>query len=103
MNCEDVWKKYSIIRSLPPNSRHHCPRCGVLLLTTDLAEHEGHGARSGVSDEELSQPTCLVTPREDKKSQAVRKALPPNCCAICANVHSNFTSPIPHCNSYFWN
>ena len=72
INCEELWKKYSVVNSLPPDGRYHCPRCGVLLLNSDLAEHEGHGTRSGVSDEELLEPTCLVTPKDNKKSQAVR-------------------------------
>ena len=72
LNCEELWKKYSVVRTLPPDRRYHCPRCGVLLLDSDLDEHEEHGSRRGVSDEELAVPTCLVTPRGNKKSQAVR-------------------------------
>ena len=60
------------MRSLPPDRRYHCPHCGVLLLNSDLAQHEGHGTRSGVLDEQLLEPTCLVTPKDNKKSQAVR-------------------------------
>ena len=60
------------MRTLPPDRRYHCPRCGVLVLDSDLGEHEGHGSRRGVSDEELATPSCLVTPRDNKKSQAVR-------------------------------
>lgn len=71
LNCEEIRKKYSVVKSLPPDSRHHCPRCGVLLLDSDLAKHDGHGIIGGVSDEELLEPTRLVTPRDNKKSQAV--------------------------------
>ena len=73
MNCEEIWRKYSIVRTLPPERRHHCPRCGVLLLESDLVQHDrGHGTRSGVTDEQLLEPTSLVTPKDNKKSQAVR-------------------------------
>ena len=76
INCEELWKKYSVVKSLPPESRHHCPRCGVLLLNSDLSKHEGHGIRIGVSDDQLSEPTSLVTARDNKKSQAVRTIIP---------------------------
>ena len=72
MNCEELWKKYSKVRSLPPSRRYHCPQCGVILLNSDLAQHEGHGTRADVTDEQLLEPTCLVTPKDNKKSQAVR-------------------------------
>ena len=72
INCEEVWGKYSTVRTLPPSRRYHCSRCGVLLLESDLSHHEGHGAGSGVTDEQLLEPTCLVTPKDNKKSQAVR-------------------------------
>lgn len=91
LNCEEVWKKYSIVSSLPPHNRHHCPRCGVLLLTSDLAEHEGHGVKSGVTDKQLCEPTCLVTPRENKKSQAVRKQRLSHQCFYQYYMHVNFS------------
>ena len=72
INCEEVWGKYSTVRTLPPSRRYHCSRCGVLLLESDLSHHEGHGAGSGVTDEQLLEPTRLVTPKDNKKSQAVR-------------------------------
>jgi hypothetical protein len=73
MNCEEIWRKYSIVRTLPPDRRYHCPHCGVLLLESDLIQHDqGHSTRSGVTDEQLLEPTSLVTPKDNKKSQAVR-------------------------------
>lgn len=72
INCEEVWQKYSVVRTLPPDRRYHCPRCGVLLLESDIAQHQGHGTRSGVTNEQLLEPTGLVTPKDNKKSQAVR-------------------------------
>ena len=82
INCEEVWRKYSVVRSLPPNRRYHCPCCGVLLMESDLVQHEGHGTRSGVTDEQLLEPTGLVTPKDNKKSQAVRRRI--NCLICCA-------------------
>ena len=72
INCEELWRKYTIIRTLPPDRRYHCPCCGVLLLESDLAQHKGHDTRSDVTDEQLLEPTGLVTPKDNKKSQAVR-------------------------------
>ena len=73
INCEELWRKYSVVRTLPPDRRYHCLRCGVLLLESDLAQHEDHDTRGGVTDEQLLEPTGLVTPKDNKKSQAVRR------------------------------
>ena len=85
INCEEIWRKYSIVRTLPPDRRYHCPQCGVLLLESDLVQHDrGHSTRSSVTDEQLLEPTRLVTPKDNKKSQAVR---------IKINFHINFIVP----------
>ena len=107
MNCEEIWRKYSIVRTLPPDRRHHCPHCGVLLLESDLVQHDrGHSTRSIVTDEQLLEPTHLVTPKDNKKSQAVRiniKFISILLFKLLKCFYSNITSLIHLCNFYVLN
>lgn len=61
------------VRSLCASQRHYCAQCGLLLMQKDLPTHEQqHRVVHHITDAQLETPTTLITPIDDKKSQAVR-------------------------------
>lgn len=64
-------KNLKSVKSLPSLERYYCSQCGVLLGKKGLSLHVGHGVIQGVSDSQLEEPTTLLCPVDDRKSQAV--------------------------------
>ena len=58
-------------QSLPPTQRYYCYQCSILFFESDLMSHSGHFLTKEISDEVLLKPTKLITPVDDRKSQAV--------------------------------
>ena len=69
---DELMKRLEAVRSQLPALRQLCTNCGRLLLTGEEGGHEGHSVRRGVTDVELQEPTTLLCPVDDRKSQAVR-------------------------------
>lgn len=61
------------IKCVVASERQFCSQCGVLVTRGELSAHEGHDVVEGVSDSQLEAPTTLLSPVDDRKSQAVRK------------------------------
>ncbi len=59
------------VRSLLPAQRYYCHQCSVLFSGSDLMVHSRHSSVNGVGDESLLKPTRLLTPVDNRKSQAV--------------------------------
>lgn len=60
------------LRCLPESKRVFCYTCSELLLSTAVSPvHETHDLRYGIEDSLLVQPTKLLTPQDDRKSNAV--------------------------------
>lgn len=51
--------------------RRYCHTCERLFVKSHADEHEGHCVKEGVFDKELSHPTSILTPLDNRKSQAV--------------------------------
>ena len=74
---EEEQKKYSVVpdvetmRSLPSSRRHYCADCGLLVSQTDLASHSDHTVRSHITDSQFQQPSDILNPVDNRKSQAV--------------------------------
>lgn len=69
-------KGLATIRSCPSPQRRFCYSCSLLLQPgregdADKKAHSGHAVKVGVSDQELREPTKLLNPVHDSKSQAV--------------------------------
>ena len=60
------------LRSVPESKRAYCHTCSLLLSSSAVSpDHVCHDLRYGLEDTLLSQPTKLLSPRDDKKSNAV--------------------------------
>ena len=60
------------VRSLPEAKRVFCHTCSQLIPSSAVSpDHTSHQLRYGVEDSLLTQPTRLLTPRDNKKSNAV--------------------------------
>lgn len=70
LDRSDFDERLSSFKSLGPAERCVCTTCGVICAATDLEAHSDHGVQSGVSEGELSKPTRLLMPVDNKKSQA---------------------------------
>lgn len=67
------WEKSArVLSSLPSTELHYCTKCGMVLLEKDLSTHDGHGVIQALTDSQLQDPTTLLSPMDDRKSQAVR-------------------------------
>lgn len=64
VDLKSVW-------SLPSSERYYCPKCGLLLVKDSLPSHNGHGVVHKITDAQLERPTSLLSPIDDRKSQAV--------------------------------
>ena len=71
MNTKGLSEKQMIIKSLPPVERHYCPKCGIVLTSGELPSHKDHPVIKELTDLQLSQPTSLLSPVDDRKSKAV--------------------------------
>lgn len=56
---------------LSSDERHYCFSCNVLCDSLELGNHESHDIKNGVSDMDITQPTRLLFPVDNRKSQAV--------------------------------
>lgn len=82
-------RSVAIIRDLPASQRHYCPQCGRLVIQEDLPTHKGHSLVHNITDAQLDTPTTLLTPRDDRKSQAVRNVRQCVCVSVdrcCAAI-----------------
>lgn len=52
---------------------HYCPQCSVLLYNGELSSHSQHGVIQNLTALQLQEPTALLNPVDNKKSQAVSK------------------------------
>ena len=71
VESKKLLKNLMSVKSLPSLERYYCSQCGVLLGKKGLSLHVGHGVTQGVSDSQLEEPTTLLCPVDDSKSQAV--------------------------------
>lgn len=69
----DLKETLESIQCLSREQRGFCHTCSQLFtLSKSLSSgHRGHRVQRGVADDLLSQPTRLLIPRDDKKSNAV--------------------------------
>ena len=65
--------------SLPSEDRHYCFNCSLLFDSSELNVHATHDTKDNVSDVDISQPTKLLCPVDNRKSQAVSSTS----CSIC--------------------
>ena len=78
------------LRSLPESQRGICRTCCRLLPPAEPpSAHAGHEVRYRVTDELLNQPTTLLSPQDDKKSQAVsEESVGGSWVVVCVNSHT---------------
>ena len=102
LDRSDFDEKLSSFKSLGPAERCVCTTCGVICAATDLEAHSDHGVQSGVSEGELSKPTRLLMPVDNKKSQAVCRCLQRAAITVALRLFSsNFSSLIRRANCSF--
>ena len=60
------------MKALSASKRYYCSECGLLLLKEALSSHEGHDVMCNVTNSQLDNPTNLLCPVDERKSQAVK-------------------------------
>lgn len=59
------------IKSLPPSQCYYCYQCNLLFTESEFNAHSEHPFRKEIHDNCLLEPTRLLTPVDNRKSQAV--------------------------------
>ncbi|XP_078669203.1 rRNA N(6)-adenosine-methyltransferase ZCCHC4-like isoform X1 [Branchiostoma floridae x Branchiostoma belcheri] len=63
-------KRLAEFRALPMSKRRFCESCSLLLLPAEWEEHHQHRVLQTVALDQLTRPTHLLHPRENKKTNA---------------------------------
>ncbi|XP_038072557.1 rRNA N6-adenosine-methyltransferase ZCCHC4-like isoform X2 [Patiria miniata] len=67
---EDFYQRMEATNDLSPQKRRFCQDCSLLLRLSEAGEHAEHTVRSGLSDDALRQPSHLLVPLENSKTNA---------------------------------
>ena len=112
LDRKETSHRLEAVRSLAPEQRSFCRRCGRLLLEQEPESHrdEGHSVQEGLSITELAEPSKLLSPVDDRKAQAVGRTWtfytnvfqsPSPCLPPLSSVFppcSSFISPVQWCS-----
>ncbi|XP_078588631.1 rRNA N(6)-adenosine-methyltransferase ZCCHC4-like [Branchiostoma floridae x Branchiostoma japonicum] len=67
---KQFYKRLAEFEALPMCKRRFCEDCSLLLLPDEWGEHQQHRVLQTVTSHQLSRPTHLLHPRENKKTNA---------------------------------
>ncbi|XP_022105996.1 zinc finger CCHC domain-containing protein 4-like isoform X2 [Acanthaster planci] len=67
---EDFYKRMEATKDLKWKDRRFCVDCSLLLYPREFREHAKHTVKSSLTDEELRQPSHLLVPLENSKTNA---------------------------------
>eukprot|EP00731_Ephydatia_muelleri_P021119 Em0013g846a len=70
LNRQQLLRSLEATKESAFSVRRYCHTCERLVLKSDTQQHEGHHVKEGVFDKELSHPTSILTPLDNRKSQA---------------------------------
>jgi len=71
LDRDELLSSLQTITSLPEGGRCYCYQCEQLLSSSAVSKHSEHSITRAVTNDHLLQPTKLLSPVDNRKSQAV--------------------------------